>query len=278
MNQENKSRKVHFITGLPRSGSTLLASILRQNERIHADVSTPVLDTINSAITVLSSSEAGPLVEQERRRAICKGIFDGFYTNTTEDIIFDTNRLWTSSINLVHDLFPSAKLIACVRDIGWIMDSLERIFQQDPYATTRLFRPQGARSTVYSRLEPLAQSDQLVGSAWASLREAFYGKHANKILVVDYHILTSFPQKTLSAIYSFIGENDFAHDFENVSFESPVFDLAIGAKGLHTIRKRVKFDPRQTTLPPDLFERFQKMNFWQSPTGSHANILSIPSS
>ena len=32
----------HFISGLPRSGSTLLAGILRQNPRFHAHIESPV--------------------------------------------------------------------------------------------------------------------------------------------------------------------------------------------------------------------------------------------
>jgi sulfotransferase len=33
---------LHFISGLPRSGSTLLAAILRQNPRFHSGMSSPV--------------------------------------------------------------------------------------------------------------------------------------------------------------------------------------------------------------------------------------------
>ena len=33
---------IHFISGLPRSGSTLLAGILRQNPRFHAAMTSPV--------------------------------------------------------------------------------------------------------------------------------------------------------------------------------------------------------------------------------------------
>ena len=32
----------HFISGLPRSGSTLLSALLRQNPSFHADISSPV--------------------------------------------------------------------------------------------------------------------------------------------------------------------------------------------------------------------------------------------
>ncbi|MGI4764644.1 MAG: sulfotransferase, partial [Janthinobacterium lividum] len=33
---------MHFISGLPRSGSTLLAALLRQNPTVHAHISSPV--------------------------------------------------------------------------------------------------------------------------------------------------------------------------------------------------------------------------------------------
>ena len=40
------SPKLHFISGLPRSGSTLLAGILRQNPRFHAAMTGPVADDV----------------------------------------------------------------------------------------------------------------------------------------------------------------------------------------------------------------------------------------
>ena len=37
----------HFLSGLPRSGSTLITSLLNQNPQIHASTNSPVLDTIH---------------------------------------------------------------------------------------------------------------------------------------------------------------------------------------------------------------------------------------
>jgi len=36
------SKTFHFISGLPRSGSTLLSAILRQNPRFYAGMTSPV--------------------------------------------------------------------------------------------------------------------------------------------------------------------------------------------------------------------------------------------
>ena len=35
-------RRIHFSSGLPRSGSTLLSALLRRNPRLHAGISGPV--------------------------------------------------------------------------------------------------------------------------------------------------------------------------------------------------------------------------------------------
>jgi sulfotransferase len=43
-------KQLHFISGLPRSGSTLLASILRQTPQFHAAMSSPVAPMMNGAL------------------------------------------------------------------------------------------------------------------------------------------------------------------------------------------------------------------------------------
>ena len=39
--------KLHFLAGLPRSGSTLLTKILNKNPNIFASTNSPLLDTIH---------------------------------------------------------------------------------------------------------------------------------------------------------------------------------------------------------------------------------------
>ena len=53
-------------------------------------------------------------------------------------------------------LFPTAKVICLVRDVAWIMDSMERQYRQNAFEHTRLFNNPAERSTVYTRTEALA--------------------------------------------------------------------------------------------------------------------------
>jgi sulfotransferase len=270
--------RFHFISGLPRSGSTLLAGILRQNPRLTAGMSSPVASLVSGVIAQVSAgSEFASQVDAEQRRVLVRSMFDGFYfRHRDKEVIFDTNRHWCARLHLVLDQFPDAKVIACVRNVAWVMDSIERLYRANPYENTRLFANAG-RSTVQSRLEGLAQHDNLVGYAWAGLREAFYGPLAKSLLLVDYELLAHVPHKVMPIIYEFIGEKPFAHDFEHVEYDAQEFDTQLGVPGLHRVRNKVSFEPRRTVLPPDLFETYAKMSFWSDTAGSAAHVIAVKS-
>lgn len=267
-------RRFHFISGLPRSGSTLLSGILLQNPRFHAGMSSPVAGLCNAVLGQVSAgSEFGAVVGTDKRRALLRGLFDAYYADVDRPLVIDTNRAWSARLPLLHDLFRQSKVIACVRNVAWIMDSFERLYRANPYEHTRLFGAAGSRGTVYSRLEGLAQHDQTVGFAWSALREAFCGEHASSLLVVDYELLARAPAKVLPLVYDFLGEPAFEHDFDKVEYDAEEFDTQLGAPGLHRVKTQVKFTPRPTIIPPDLFERFSKMSFWDDKSGSAANVI-----
>lgn len=269
------SRTYHFISGLPRSGSTLLSSILRQNPRFHAGISSPVAGLAVGLLSQVSAgSELSTLVDEQQRRALMRGLFDSYYSTQPREVIFDTNRHWCGRLPLLHELFPEAKVIACVRNVAWIMDSIERLYRANPFENTRLFNNQGGRSSVYTRLEGLIQHDQMVGSAWATLREAYYGEQAESLLLVDYDLLSRQPQQVIDLVYQFLGEPAFAHDFDNVEYDAVDFDLQLGVPGLHRVRNKVEYKARRTLLPPDLFDKYSKLSFWGDRNGSRANVIS----
>jgi len=276
------SRKLHFISGLPRSGSTLLAGILRQNPRFHAAMSSPVAGLINGALEQMGAgSEFYTFFDDERRKRICRALFDAYYAEnnspdtsiepSTPEVIFDTNRLWTARLHQLVELFDDFKVICCVRNPAWIMDSFEVIYRKNPFDYSRMFNA-GSRQTVYSRCEAL-MGGSTVGNAWMALKEAYYGEYSDRLLLVDYDLLTQHPEKTLELIYRFIGEAAFTHNFDDVAYEDGEFDYKLGVKGLHSVRSKVENKPRRTILPPDLFAKYQDMDFWQDNSGTAANII-----
>jgi len=263
---------LHFISGLPRSGSTLLAAILRQNPRFHAAMTSPVGQVFGAALTAMGAeNEFAVFFSEAQKRAILTGIFDGYYAEHNQrPVIFDTNRAWTSRLSALRQLYPQTKMIACVRNPAWVMDSIEQLVRRNAFDVSRIFVTPQERATVYARAEALLNQNRMIGFAWSALKEAYYGDDADAMLLVDYDILASRPKECIDLIYNFIGEEPFAHDFDNVTYEAHDFDMQMVAPGLHTVTGKVELKPRRSVLPPDLFKRCQDLIFWNNTADSKA--------
>ena len=121
------------ISGLPRSGSTLLSAILRQNPRIHAAMTSPVGSLFTSLHTAMGlGNEFAEFIEDEQRERMLRGVFDLFYQDHPQEVIIDTNRLWCARLPLLLRLFPEAKFLCTVRNVALIMDSVERLVRKPP--------------------------------------------------------------------------------------------------------------------------------------------------
>jgi sulfotransferase len=223
---------IHFISGLPRAGSTLLSAILRQNPRFRAGMTGPVGSLVEAMLRGMSmNNETAIFISDSQREALLRAIFATFYADVPKgDVVFDTNRLWCTKLPLLATLFPKARVICCVRDLPWIFDSIERLIRNNKFQPSGIFNfePGG---TVYSRVEGLGSANGMVGYAWNALHEAWCGEQSDR--------LTTKPKEAIAAVYDFIGESPFVHDFENIEFDAAEFDRRLGTPGLHSVGRRV---------------------------------------
>jgi sulfotransferase len=127
---------------------------------------------------------------------------------------------------------------------------------------------------VYSRAEALIDVNGMVGFSFQATKDAFYGQHApGRLLLLSYEGLTGNPEAAMQAVYKFIGEPWFEHDFEHIDYKADEFDARLGLPGLHTVKSKVSAPKRESVLPPDLFNRFAKDSFWLDPKN---NIRKVP--
>jgi len=234
-------------------------------------MSSPVASLFDGVIAQVSAgSELSSMVDEPQRIRILRGLFDSYYADIEAPVVFDTNRSWTARLPALMRLFPASKVICCVRDVAWVMDSLERQFRDNAFENTKLFNNPGERATVYTRLEALAHPNRLVGHSWQALREACYSEFAERLMLIDYDLLVGRPADVFKLVYEFLGEELFEHDFEAVDYDAPEFDAQLGLAGLHKVHPQVKPRPRKTILPPDLFQRFAQLSFWRDLKDSRA--------
>lgn len=261
-------QKFHFISGLPRSGSTLLSSILKQNPRFTAGITDALHGITHSIIQHASAPNSGmaSTLPKEKQRDIIQGIFKAYYD---KEVCFNTNRCWQSDTPILKDLFPDFKMIVCIREVEWIVDSFESLHAKTPYQVKPIYGGQDLL-TAYQRSAMLMGQIQgypngVVNGPWDCLKNSMYTNERDHLLFVEYETLVKYPKHTLQEIYKFIGEPWFEHDFNNVEDSYDEYDNDVKIPGLHTVKKKVEFKQRRSILPDDLFVNLQDYNFWKKP-------------
>jgi sulfotransferase len=268
MRCEVVQNEIHFLSGLPRAGSTLLAALLRQNPRFHASMSGPMGSLFSALQREMSQgNEYGMFIDNEQRAKILTSVFDAYYHQIPPgQVVFDTNRIWSTKLPALSALFPKAKIICCVRNVGWVLDSIESLLRRNCLETSKIFNfePGG---TVYTRVEGLASNVGLVGYALHGVREAVFGAQADQVLLLRYETLTKDPLGALSRIYEFLGEPAYHHNPDHIEpcAEAVEFDKRLGTPGLHALGSRVCHVQRRSILPNDLFKRYEAFSFWEKP-------------
>ena len=239
-------------------------------------MSGPVAGLLGTLLENLSGkNEFSVFIDDCQRRRIAASVFNSFYADSEAEVVFDTNRSWCARMPLLNDLHPQSKVIACVRDMPWIIDSIERIIQKNVFQPSSIFGYL-AGGTVYSRAEGVAKGDGMVGYAFNALKEAYFGDYApGRLMLLQYETLVSDPQKAIAALYQFIGEATYTHDFENIEFDASEFDHKAGTPGLHHVRRKVTHSERASVLPPDIFSRYINDAFWRDQSRHREGVLIV---
>jgi sulfotransferase len=274
------SKTYHFISGLPRSGSTLLSSILKQNPRFTSGISDPIASYAHSIIRDTNTAVGmDAAVSIEKRREIIRDIFDSFYKNDRE-VCFNTNRGWTADTSLLKDLFPDFKMIVCLRDVPWILDSFEQLNAKNPYTIKPLYHHQEL-GNVHDRCKILMGEIPNFGGyvhgPLINVQQSMFSNEISHICYVEYDTLVQNPRETMQQIYQFLGEQWYEHDFDNVEDSYDEFDEQAKIAGLHTVRRKVQYQDRRSILPGELWDRYSPMSFWKQNFDQRYNLNWITS-
>jgi sulfotransferase len=266
----------HFISGLPRSGSTLLSSILKQNPRFTAGISDPLSSYVHSIIKDTNTAVGmDAAVSIEKRKDLIRDLFDSFYKHDNE-VCFNTNRGWSADTSLLKDLFPNFKMIVCVRDVAWILDSFEQLNAKNPYTIKPLYHHQEL-GNVHDRcrilMGEMPNFGGYVHGPLINVQQSMFCNEVSQICYIDYDTLVRFPKHSVKQIYQFLGESWYEHDFDNVEDSYDEFDAQAKITGLHTVRRKVEYRDRRSILPGELRDRYSPMSFWKTLPAEQTRML-----
>lgn len=231
-------RQFHVVCGLPRSGSTLLCSLLNQNPRFFASSTSPVCNTLANLGHILSTSpevksdlHAEREVTEKKIRETMRGVVRGWYSQTKAPVVFDKGRGWGHHAALLLDLFPKAKLIVCVRDLRDVFASIEKRNAEFPALSDA---PDPIAKTVFARADTMFAPNGMIGMPINGI-EDLLRRNVKQKIVVQFEQLVSAPEDTMRRLYSELGEKWHRHNFRNVQGTATDLDELYLNKFPHSI-------------------------------------------
>ena len=241
-------KKTIFLTGLPRSMTTLMANLLANDPRIGGGETSPLLEYFHGARANYSTS---PEVKSALTKDImhdsfinfCRhGLFGYAESITPKEIYLDKSRGWVYYSEFLKEIYPDAKIIVMVRDIRAILASFEKKWRDNPTILDNRDNPsQQQFITVDNRCDHWL-SEPPLGIALKRLYNAHQTKTLENMLVVKAEDLCKTPKSVMQKVYEFIREPYFELDYANVKQMTVENDRIsdFGIYGDHIIRPEVK--------------------------------------
>jgi sulfotransferase len=242
-------KRIYFLAGLPRSGSTLLANILLQNPAIHVTSTSGIVDMLVQVRNAWDRNDAFRASDRAQSDAakedVLRGMLDAYFSRVERPVCIDKNRYWPEFLEMASGIMGGrerVKVIVSVRDLREVLASFEEVYrktsvfgevQTDPAVSLKF-------KTALGRVDVFLDAAQVVGRSYIGIRDALTRGWASSMHFVDYEDLTRQPKQTLSGIYRFLGEAPHEHDFERIEQLTYEDDLVHGFKDLHKIRPQVK--------------------------------------
>ena len=195
---------VHFLAGLPRSGSTLLAAILNQHPDVYASSTSGLIDLMGSACQAWEQSPTikAQNLDQTRIYGLLNAVMTEHYKDVSKRVVMDKSRGWPAPpimATMEKVLGTAPKIIATVRRVPDCAASFVRIAK--PKDVDHFLRTD--------------QTIQHLKSSYQTL-EAGLSAAPDNFLVVDYDDLMDDPRNELARIHAFLDLPAYDYDLNAI--------------------------------------------------------------
>jgi len=248
------NKTLHFLSGVPRSGSTVLAAILNQNPMTHVSTTSALGAALDGLATAWHQNKLLVDNDPERKKLAhtMRGVIDAFYDETDKPVIIDKARNWPIPVimqAMSQVLGRKMKIIATVRSIPDCMASFVRVAKPE-------------------NLDEFLTSGSLAAHLKGSYMtlQGGYAYDPECFLFVEYEDLLANPQAELERIHAFLDLPHFEYDFQNIDGSTVKEDdeNLHGTSGLHDIKPVL--ERQHNDSPRDLlkhhYPQFCQPEFW----------------
>jgi len=270
-------KKFFFMAGLPRSGGTLISSILNQNPDVYVSPQSTLPNTLGAAYNQYQSKENKDSDQFQNIFSVMEMIIPTFYSGRPEKYIVDKNFSWLEPhpyVILENHVKNSIKVICPVRSVLEILASWNRLCENDPKnaydieikRTDKTKLPMAdKRANYFMRIGTDGDNPGGILNSIENMKRVLYPQFKDNIMLVDYEVLMQDTKWTIDAIYDFLEIKRYDHDLDNLSTPHAYNDTW-GIKGHHEVKPSIKqeqYDLEKIFLP-ETIKRYSGLEFWRN--------------
>jgi len=238
------------LSGLPRTGSTLLSAILSQNPEIHAEGNSAVCQLMWDMQQSATSSQQMQASGKDLVHKLVSSIPNIYYSDTQRPIIVDKCRSWTlpANMEMLNKYFDNpVKVIVLVRPVVEIVASFMSLRKANGWQDLET-------GLLDDGSEPIMRS--LAGVEWAKKN------NTGQFLFLTYDELVDDMQGSLDRIYEHCGWQPFTHSLDNIVNQHKENDAVYGLIGQHDIRSQISRRKLDIYISDELLENCSSLDKW----------------
>jgi sulfotransferase len=272
------NKKYFFLAGLPRSGNTLLSSVLNQNPDIQVSANSNISSIFHYLHSLHNDLNTKNFPDHNSLNNLIKSALDSYYKDWDAKYIIDRSPWGTpTNLQILKNYCPNKiKIIVTVRDIVEILSSFVRLDVKESlknklnqeicygYRFSDTYK-----SDIELSCDLLMSPNEQIEKHLLSLHNLL--KEDNKIYlhILEYKDLVNNPQESINEVYDFLEIPLYQkHNFNNISqfnINGIEYNDEVYIKNLHKLKSKITLPNYKVDdiLPKNVIQKYSGLEFWK---------------
>tara|TARA_R110002167_G_scaffold3876_1_gene18628 strand:+ start:71 stop:871 length:801 start_codon:yes stop_codon:yes gene_type:complete len=261
--KSQKNKEIFFLAGLPRSGNTILSSILNQNPDICCTPNSITLEIIKYLFLLKKTDVFINYPDHKSLDNVLSSVYDNYYKNWNYKYIIDRGPAGTEgNLKLIKKhLNTNIKIIFLVRPILEVLASWIDWANKTPNS---FLKKMGTPTEICHEL--MNNNGQIVKELLC-MKNLLKLENKHHVQFVNYDEIVTRPKKTIDTIYRFLNIPKFKHNFKTfnqIKVNGLGYNDSIFGEGMHTIKTRGLTKTKRNIkkiLPKEIIDTYGKIQF-----------------
>jgi len=258
-----KNKKIFFLAGFPRTGNTLLTSILNQNPDIGCTPNSVVLEIMKNVLLVKVKPVFLNYPDHYSLDNVLDMIYFIYYKNWNFKYIIERGPAGgEGNLTLLKKhLKQEIKIIFLVRPLLEVLASWITFSEKESTCFLNKISSNRLEKCYY-----LMNKEGPIVRELNGMQNLLKPENKHHVRFVDYKEIVEKPVTTLKTIYKFLAIPPFKHrfvDLDQVRVNGLGYDDTILGEGVHTIKtkKLIKSKTDVNILPLEIIKQYGKIKF-----------------